>query len=66
MGKIIFITTGDQEIRAWEIEKGDTALISASKIHSDISNGFIRAEAGNLNIDKAGGEKFIICKRISS
>ena len=44
MGKIIFITAGDQEIRAWEIEKGDTALISASKIHSDISNGFIRAE----------------------
>ena len=44
MGKIIFITAGDQEIRAWEIEKGDTALISASKIHSDISKGFIRAE----------------------
>jgi len=26
------------------------------------TDGFIRAEAGNLNLDKAGGEKFIICK----
>ena len=26
------------------------------------TDGFIRAEAGNLNIDKAGGEKFIVCK----
>ena len=26
------------------------------------TDGFIRAEAGNLNLDKAGGEKFIVCK----
>tara|TARA_B100001540_G_scaffold33226_1_gene29207 strand:- start:1344 stop:2372 length:1029 start_codon:yes stop_codon:yes gene_type:complete len=44
MGKIIFITAGDQEIKAWEIQNGDSALISSSKIHSDISKGFIRAE----------------------
>jgi len=44
MDKIIFITAGDQEIRAWEIQTGDNSLIASSKIHSDISKGFIRAE----------------------
>jgi ribosome-binding ATPase YchF (GTP1/OBG family) len=44
MDKIIFITAGDQEIRAWEIQTGDDSLIASSKIHSDISKGFIRAE----------------------
>ena len=49
MGKIIFITAGDQEIKAWEIQNGDSALISSSKIHSDISKGFIRAEVIDFN-----------------
>ena len=50
MGKIIFITAGDQEIKAWEIQNGDSALVSSSKIHSDISKGFIRAEVIDFNI----------------
>ncbi len=49
MDKIIFITAGEQEIKGWEINKGDNSLIAASKIHSDISKGFIRAEVIEYN-----------------
>ena len=41
---ITFITTGEIETRAWTIIKGTEAKKAASKIHSDIEKGFIRAE----------------------
>jgi len=31
-------------VRAWPIRRGTTAVLAASKIHSDIARGFIRAE----------------------
>jgi hypothetical protein len=39
-----FLTTGEQESRAWTIEKGTKAPQAAGKIHTDIERGFIRAE----------------------
>jgi GTP-binding protein YchF len=39
-----FLTTGEQESRAWPIAKGTRAPQAAGKIHSDIERGFIRAE----------------------
>jgi GTP-binding protein YchF len=44
LGLISFITIGDDEIKAWTITKGATALKAAGKVHSDIERGFIRAE----------------------
>ena len=44
LGLISFITVGDDEVRAWTIEKGTNAKIAGGKIHSDIERGFIRAE----------------------
>ena len=41
---ITFLTTGEQETRAWTIKKGTKARAAAGKIHSDIERGFIRAE----------------------
>ncbi|MCF7795511.1 redox-regulated ATPase YchF [Patescibacteria group bacterium] len=41
---ITYFTSGEQETRAWTIENGINAKKSASKIHSDIEEGFIRAE----------------------
>ncbi len=41
---ISFLTVGDQEVRAWSIPKGASALQAAGKIHSDMERGFIRAE----------------------
>ncbi len=44
LGLMTFLTTGEQESRAWTIEKGTKAPAAAGKIHSDIERGFIRAE----------------------
>jgi GTP-binding protein YchF len=41
---ICFLTTGEDETRAWTIPQGATALQAAGKVHSDIQRGFIRAE----------------------
>lgn len=47
LGLISFLTTGEVETRAWTIKKGTKAPQAASKIHSDIERGFIRAETIN-------------------
>lgn len=39
-----FFTVGPDEVRAWTIHAGDTAIVAAGKIHSDFARGFIRAE----------------------
>ncbi len=44
LGLISFLTAGEDEVRAWPIRKGTTAVEAAGKIHSDIQRGFIRAE----------------------
>ncbi|NLY19805.1 MAG: redox-regulated ATPase YchF [Tissierellia bacterium] len=44
LGLISYLTTGPMETRAWTINKGTKAPEAASKIHSDIERGFIRAE----------------------
>ena len=41
---ISFITVGADEVRAWTLHNGDTALEAAATIHSDLCRGFIRAE----------------------
>ena len=41
---ISFLTTGEDESRAWPIARGTNAQHAAGKIHSDIERGFIRAE----------------------
>jgi GTP-binding protein YchF len=44
LGLISFLTAGEDEVKAWTIEKGTIARNAAGKIHSDIERGFIRAE----------------------
>jgi GTP-binding protein YchF len=41
---ISFLTSGEDEVRAWPIRRGTSAVRAAGKIHSDIERGFIRAE----------------------
>lgn len=64
LGLQSFFTVGEDEVRAWTITKGDTAVTAASKIHSDIARGFIRAEVvafdkmqelGSWNVAKEKG-----------
>ncbi len=40
---ISFFTVGEDEVRAWTIRRGDTAVTAAGKIHTDLARGFIRA-----------------------
>jgi GTP-binding protein YchF len=44
LGLVCFFTAGEQETRAWLIDKGTRAVKAAGKIHTDIERGFIRAE----------------------
>lgn len=44
LGLISFFTVGEDEVKAWTINKGLNAKEAAGKIHSDIERGFIRAE----------------------
>lgn len=44
LGLISFFTVGEDEVKAWTIRRGDDAVTSAGKIHSDLARGFIRAE----------------------
>lgn len=47
LGLISFLTTGEDETRAWTITKGTKAPQAAGKIHTDFERGFIRAEIVN-------------------
>jgi ribosome-binding ATPase YchF (GTP1/OBG family) len=62
---ITFLTTGEDETRAWEVRAGATAPEAAGVIHSDLQRGFIRAEvvtyddlvaAGGWDAAKARGQ----------
>ncbi len=44
LGYITFFTVGPDEVKAWTVKKGDTAVDAAGTIHSDLARGFIRAE----------------------
>lgn len=44
LGLISFLTSGEDECRAWTIRRGATAPRAAGAIHADLEKGFIRAE----------------------
>ena len=44
LDQITFFTGGPIEVRAWTITSGDSAQRAASRIHTDMERGFIRAE----------------------
>jgi ribosome-binding ATPase len=62
---ITFLTTGDDETRAWAVRRGAAAPEAAGVIHTDLQRGFIRAEvisyeelvaAGSMEAAKASGK----------
>lgn len=44
LGLISFLTAGPDEVRAWPIVDGSSAVDAAGAIHTDLARGFIRAE----------------------
>lgn len=64
LGLISFFTVGEDEVRAWTIQRGSSAYEAAGEIHTDLQRGFIRAEVilydelldlGGLNEAKSKG-----------
>jgi hypothetical protein len=62
---ITFLTTGEDETRAWEVRSGAPAPEAAGVIHTDLQRGFIRADvisydelvgAGSMDAAKAAGK----------
>jgi GTP-binding protein YchF len=55
---VTFYTHGENEVRAWDVRLGETALDAAGKIHTDIAKGFIRAETISFeDFETYGGVK---------
>jgi GTP-binding protein YchF len=44
LGLMSFFTVGEDEVRAWTVRRGATAVEAAAAIHTDLARGFIRAE----------------------
>ena len=44
LGLVSFLTAGPDEVRAWPIVDGASAVDAAGVIHTDLAKGFIRAE----------------------
>ncbi len=44
LGLVSFLTAGPDEVRAWPIPDGSSAVDAAGTIHTDLARGFIRAE----------------------
>ena len=64
LGVQSFFTIGEDEVRAWTVRKNATALEAAAAVHTDLAQGFIRAEVvsyhdlvelGGMNEAKARG-----------
>ncbi len=52
---LTFFTGNQNEVRAWTVPRGITALKAAGKVHSDFERGFIRAEVvGFEDLDECG------------
>lgn len=51
----MFTVVGTEEVRAWPLAKGTTALEAAAKIHTDMARGFIKAETVAFDDLRAGG-----------
>ena len=49
LGLISYLTSGEDECRAWTIKRGTKAPQAAGKIHTDFERGFIRAEVVNFD-----------------
>jgi len=60
MGSISFFTVGEDEVRAWNIIKGEKAIDAAGTIHSDLARGFIAAECFHYDdLVALGSEKAV-------
>jgi len=63
LGLHSFLTAGEDECRAWPVDKGATAPEAAGTIHTDLERGFIRAEVAGYEDLVAAGSMAELKKR---
>lgn len=55
LGLVTFFTFVSEEVRAWPLRRGSTAVEAAGTVHTDMARGFIRAEVvGFAALDAVG------------
>jgi ribosome-binding ATPase YchF (GTP1/OBG family) len=60
LGLQSFFTVGEDEVRAWPVHVGASAVEAASVIHTDLGRGFIRAEVTRYDdLIELGGMKAV-------
>mgnify|MGYP001041454134 CR=1 FL=1 len=58
LGLISYLTVASNELRAWPVKEGTTAVDAAGKVHTDLKRGFIRAETFSYDeLREYGSEK---------
>src|SRR5205085_5573587 len=58
MNRIVFLTVGEDECRAWPLDRGSDAVEGAAAIHTDLAKRFVRAEVvGYDDFIKVGSMK---------
>jgi len=55
LAMITFFTAGENEVRAWTLPHGGSAVDAAATVHTDFARGFIRAEVINVEDLLAAG-----------
>jgi hypothetical protein len=56
LGLQSFFTMNEEEVHAWTVRRGTTALEAAGTVHTDMQRGFIRAEViGYADLVALGG-----------
>lgn len=63
LGLISFFTSGPDEVRAWTLHDGETAVDAAGTIHSDLARGFIRAQVVAFDDYMAHAHSFDECRK---
>lgn len=65
-GQMLFFTAGDKEVRSWLIPRGTTALDAAASIHTDLAQGFIRAEVMQCDdLIRLGSERAVKAENLA-
>ena len=63
LGLMSFLTSGEDETRAWTIKQGTKAPQAAGKIHTDFERGFIKAEVVNYKekgLVRMEGKEYVV------
>lgn len=59
-----FFTVGKDEVRAWNLTVGGTALDAAATVHTDLARGFIRAEVIPFDVLIARGGDMAAARKV--